>query len=165
MIDLSFSEMLVIAVVAILVIGPKDLPLALSTVGKWVGKARGLARQFRMGMDDMVREAELKEMERKWAEQNARIMAQHPPESFNEANDAPPITAPPASASPAMLPLAAPAASAPLMAPDDPPPPTLQKQAKAEAEQADAHVTDVTVPTPETDNSLIAKPDMKEGAA
>ena len=95
MIDLSFSEMLVCAIVAILVIGPKDLPLALSAVGKWVGKARALARQFRMGMDDMVREAELKEMERKWAEQNARIMAEHPPESFNETNDAPSI-APPA---------------------------------------------------------------------
>ena len=116
MIDLSFSEMLVCAIVAILVIGPKDLPLALSTVGKWVGKARGLARQFRMGMDDMVREAELKEMERKWAEQNARIMAEHPPESFNEATDAPPITEMPI------------VAVAPVT-PDDPPPPALAAQA------------------------------------
>ena len=142
MIDLSFSEMLVIAVVAILVIGPKDLPLALSTVGKWVGKARGVARQFRMGMDDLVREAELKEMERKWAEQNARIMAEHPPESFNEANDAPPISS--------------------TEAPDDPPPPALAAQAKAEADHAAAHVEDAPV----TDDSLIAKPAIKpEGAA
>ncbi len=147
MIDLSFSEMLVIAVVAILVIGPKDLPLALSTVGKWVGKARGLARQFRMGMDDMVREAELKEMERKWAEQNARIMAQHPPESFNETTDAPPIPA----------------------APDDPPPPALEAQATAEADRAAAHVADIPVDAPvdapAADDTLIAKPDLKEGAA
>ena len=144
MIDLSFSEMLVIAVVAILVIGPKDLPLALSTVGKWVGKARGMARQFRMGMDDMVREAELKEMERKWAEQNARIMAEHPPESFNEANDAPPISA----ASP--------------ITPDDPPPPALAAQAAEAEARAAAHVADVPV----DDDGLIAKPDLKqEGAA
>lgn len=146
MIDLSFSEMLVCAIVAILVIGPKDLPLALSTVGKWVGKARGMARQFRMGMDDMVREAELKEMERKWAEQNARIMAEHPPESFNEATDAPPI------------------ASAPIT-PDDPPPPALEAQAIAEADRAAAHVADVPVVEPMADSTLIAKPDLKEGAA
>lgn len=142
MIDLSFSEMLVIAVVAILVIGPKDLPLALSAVGKWVGKARALARQFRMGMDDMVREAELKEMERKWAEQNARIMAEHPPESFNEVNDAPPIGS--------------------VETPDDPPPPALEAQAKAEAERAASHVEDAPI----ADESLIAKPAIKpEGAA
>lgn len=151
MIDLSFSEMLVIAVVAILVIGPKDLPLALSTVGKWVGKARGLARQFRVGMDDMVREAELKEMERKWAEQNARIMAQHPPESFNEATDAPPIPS-----------------TAPIT-PDDPPPPALEAQAAAEADRAAAHVADVPVDAPvdapAADDGLIAKPDLKKGAA
>lgn len=143
MIDLSFSEMLVIAVVAILVIGPKDLPLALSTVGKWVGKARGMARQFRMGMDDMVREAELKEMERKWAEQNARIMAEHPPESFNETNDAPPINA------------------APPITPDDPPPPALAAQAAEAEARAVAHLADVPV----ADDTLIAKPDLKEGAA
>ncbi len=144
MIDLNFTEMLVCAIVAILVIGPKDLPLALSTVGKWVGKARGMARQFRMGMDDMVREAELKEMERKWAEQNARIMAEHPPESFNETNDAPPILA------------------APAIAPDDPPPPALAAQAAEAEARATAHVADVPV----VDESLIAKPDLKqEGAA
>ena len=85
MIDLSFSEMLVIAVVAILVIGPKDLPLALSTVGKWVGKARGVARQFRSGFDEMVRESELAELEKKWAEENAKIMAEHPPEKVSDA--------------------------------------------------------------------------------
>jgi sec-independent protein translocase protein TatB len=148
MIDLSFSEMLVCAIVAILVIGPKDLPLALSTVGKWLGKARGMARQFRMGMDDMVREAELKEMERKWAEQNARIMAEHPPESFNEANDAPPIVG----------------ASPPIA--DDPPPPALAAQAATEQAAAAAHVVDVPAEVAVLDDSLIAKPDLKqEGAA
>ncbi len=151
MLDLSLSEMLLIAIVAIVVIGPKDLPLALSTVGKWVGKARALARQFRMGMDDMVREAELKEMERKWAEQNARIMAQHPPESFNETNDAPPIA-------PALM---APLAAAPaLMTPDDPPPPALIEKAAAAEAHAAAHVTD----TPVDEADLIAKPNLAKEA-
>jgi sec-independent protein translocase protein TatB len=81
MFDVAPSELMLVAVVALLVIGPKDLPRVLRTVGQWVGKARGVARQFRSGFDDMVREAELAELEKKWAEDNARIMAEHPPEA------------------------------------------------------------------------------------
>ena len=62
MIDIGWSEMLIVAVVAIIVIGPKDLPKALRTVGQWVGKARGMAREFRSSIDDMVRESELQEI-------------------------------------------------------------------------------------------------------
>ncbi|UZK70631.1 Sec-independent protein translocase protein TatB [Sphingomonas sp. S1-29] len=80
MLDFNLSEMIVVAVVALLVIGPKDLPKAMRFVGQWVGKARGVARQFRSGFDAMVREAELAEMEKKWADENARIMREHPPE-------------------------------------------------------------------------------------
>ena len=78
MLDVAPTELLLIAIVALLVIGPKDLPKAMRFVGKWVGKARGVARQFRSGFDTMVREAELEEMEKKWAEENARIMREHP---------------------------------------------------------------------------------------
>ncbi|ODP37908.1 Sec-independent protein translocase protein TatB [Sphingomonas turrisvirgatae] len=80
MLDFNAPEFLVVAIVALLVIGPKDLPKAMRFVGHWVGKARGVARQFRSGFDNMVREAELAEMEKKWAEENARIMREHPPE-------------------------------------------------------------------------------------
>ncbi|WP_081987878.1 Sec-independent protein translocase protein TatB [Sphingomonas sp. 37zxx] len=80
MLDFNMGEMMVVAVVALLVIGPKDLPKAMRFVGQWVGKARGVARQFRSGFDAMVREAELAEMEKKWADENARIMREHPPE-------------------------------------------------------------------------------------
>jgi sec-independent protein translocase protein TatB len=90
MFDLSFSEMLVIAVVAIVVIGPKELPGALATLGRWMGQARAVARNFRSGFDAMVREAEMKELEKQWAEQNARIMAEHPPEDFKEESAAQP---------------------------------------------------------------------------
>ena len=68
----------VVALVALLVIGPKDLPRAMRVVGYWVGKARGVSRQFRAGFDQMVREAELEEMEKKWAAENERIMREHP---------------------------------------------------------------------------------------
>jgi sec-independent protein translocase protein TatB len=77
MFDVAPTELLLVAIVALLVIGPKDLPKAMRFVGHWVGKARGVARQFRSGFDSMVREAELAEMEKKWAEENARIMREH----------------------------------------------------------------------------------------
>lgn len=79
MLDFNAPEFLVVAVVALLVIGPKDLPKAMRFAGKWFGKARAVARQFRSGFDNMVREAELAELEKQWAEENARIMAEHPP--------------------------------------------------------------------------------------
>lgn len=60
-IGLGWQEMVVIALVAIIVIGPKDLPGVLRSVGKWSRKARSLAREFQSGLDDMVREAELDE--------------------------------------------------------------------------------------------------------
>lgn len=79
MLDFNAPEFLVVAIIALLVIGPKDLPKALRFAGKWFGKARGVARQFRSGFDTMVREAELAEMEKQWAAENERIMREHPP--------------------------------------------------------------------------------------
>lgn len=78
MFDIAPSELLLVAVVALLVIGPKDLPLALRTVGKWIGKVRRMSGHFRAGVETMIREAELAEIEKEWRERNARIMAEHP---------------------------------------------------------------------------------------
>lgn len=78
MFDVAPSEFLLVALVALVVIGPKDLPKAMRVIGYWVGRARGVTRQFREGFDTMMREAELKELEEKWAAENARIMAAHP---------------------------------------------------------------------------------------
>jgi len=85
MFDIAPSEFLLVAFVALVVIGPKDLPKAMRVVGYWVGKARGVARSFRQGFDNMVREAELEEMEKRWAAENARIMAEHPVSSEAES--------------------------------------------------------------------------------
>lgn len=68
MFDIAWSELGVIAVVALIVIGPKDLPKVLRTVGQWTAKARAMAREFQSGIDDMVRETELEEL-RKAAKQ------------------------------------------------------------------------------------------------
>ena len=59
MFDIGWTEMMVIAMIALIVIGPKDLPGTLKTVAHWVRKARSLTREFQSGIDDMVREAEL----------------------------------------------------------------------------------------------------------
>jgi sec-independent protein translocase protein TatB len=70
--------LLLVVVVALVVIGPKDLPKAMRFVGKWMGKARGMARHFRAGLDTMMREAELEELEKQWREQNEAIMREFP---------------------------------------------------------------------------------------
>ena len=78
MFDIGPTELLLIVVVAVIVIGPKDLPLALRTAGKWIGKVRKVSGHFRSGLDAMIREAEMEEMEQKWREQNEKIMREHP---------------------------------------------------------------------------------------
>lgn len=77
MLDIAPSEFLLVAFIALVVIGPKDLPKALRVIGHWVGRARAVGRQFRSGFDEMVREAELAEMEKKWKAENERIMREH----------------------------------------------------------------------------------------
>jgi sec-independent protein translocase protein TatB len=77
MFDVAPTEFILFAVVALIVIGPKDLPKAMRVVGRFVGKARGMARHFRSGFDAMIREAELEEMEAKWKAENDRIMREH----------------------------------------------------------------------------------------
>src|SRR5437867_3366164 len=60
--DIGWPELLLIGVVALVVIGPKDLPRALKVAGFWVRKARSLSREFQSSVDQMIREAELDEI-------------------------------------------------------------------------------------------------------
>jgi sec-independent protein translocase protein TatB len=64
MFDFAWSELALIAVVALVVIGPKDLPRVMRTVGQWVRKARSIAREFQSGLDEMMRESELDEVKK-----------------------------------------------------------------------------------------------------
>jgi sec-independent protein translocase protein TatB len=57
--DIGWSEMAVVLLVALVVIGPKDLPRVARTLGKWVTKGRAMAREFQSALEDMAREAEL----------------------------------------------------------------------------------------------------------
>lgn len=61
MIDIGWSEMAVVALIAIVVLGPKELPRAMRAAAKWVRKARVMAREFQSGIDDMIREADLED--------------------------------------------------------------------------------------------------------
>lgn len=66
MFDIGWSELLVIGIVALVVIGPKDLPQAFRIVGQWVAKARGLAREFQSHVDELMREADVQDMKREF---------------------------------------------------------------------------------------------------
>lgn len=72
MLDIGWQELFIVAVLALLVVGPKDLPRALRAVTGVVRKARGLAREFQSGLDEMMREAELDEV-KKEVEKASRV--------------------------------------------------------------------------------------------
>ena len=74
MFGIESSELAVIALVALLVIGPKDLPRVMRWLGQWIGKGRAMSRHLRTGFDAMMREAEMEEMQKLWASQNEAIM-------------------------------------------------------------------------------------------
>lgn len=62
MFDIGWFELFVVVVVAVVVVGPKDLPKMMRTIGRWTGRARAMADQFRRSFDDMARQSELEEM-------------------------------------------------------------------------------------------------------
>jgi sec-independent protein translocase protein TatB len=84
MFGVDTSELLVVAVMALLFIGPKELPRVMMMVGRWIGKIRGYARHFTSGIENVIREAELEEMERTWREQNEQILKQFPSDATYE---------------------------------------------------------------------------------
>ena len=137
MFGVDSGELFIIILVAVVIIGPKDLPRVMRTAGHWVGKARGMANQFRSGVDQMMRESEIAELEKKWREQNEAIMRANPlappvsdwgltpPSEPAAAEDAPVSLAKPAAPAPELdAPGAprAPQAVPPLIAPSYPAP-------------------------------------------
>ena len=78
MFGVDTSELFIVAIAALLFIAPKDLPMAMRALGRFLGKIRGMARHFNAGIESMIREAELEEMEKKWREENERIMREYP---------------------------------------------------------------------------------------
>jgi sec-independent protein translocase protein TatB len=58
----SWSHILILLTVALVVVGPKDLPRLMNMAGKWVGKARNMANEFKKSFDEMARQSELDEL-------------------------------------------------------------------------------------------------------
>lgn len=59
MFDLGWQEFLLVAIIAVIVVGPKDLPRVVRSVSQWVRKARSMAREFQSSLEEVAREAEL----------------------------------------------------------------------------------------------------------
>lgn len=75
MFDLGWAELLLVAVVALIVIGPKDLPQAMRLVRQWLRKARSLTREFQSGIDDLAKQADLDDVKAE-----IKAMAEYNPE-------------------------------------------------------------------------------------
>ena len=132
MFGVDTSEFLVVAVIALLFIGPKDLPRVMMQVGRWIGKARGYARHFTSGVENVIREAELDEMEKKWREENQKILSAYPadaiyPEPVPAGTEQPVMTAmPPTPEDQPPLPFETGPIEVPGASDDDPTPPTTR---------------------------------------
>lgn len=95
MFDLSWSHILIVLIVALVVVGPKDLPKLMRMAGGWLSKARAMANEFRKSFDEMARQTELDELR----EEIESLRKQRPLADL--ANDLHQSILPPADAPPA----------------------------------------------------------------
>ena len=96
MFDIGWSELLLIAGVAIVVVGPKEIPQLMRTVGQWMGKAQRMARHFQSGIDEMIRQADLDDVRKEISSINRDISGAIDP-TRPAAKPAAPPPAPPVS--------------------------------------------------------------------
>jgi sec-independent protein translocase protein TatB len=78
MFDIGWSELLVIAVVALIAIGPKELPGVLRMVGQWMGKARRMAAEFQGQFNEAMREAEMADVKKSFDDVSAAARGLNP---------------------------------------------------------------------------------------
>lgn len=76
MLDFSFGELLVVAFVAFMVVGPKEFPIIMRTVGRWLGHCKGLADEFRVGFNSAMKQHGMEDLETDLAtiEEEARFI-------------------------------------------------------------------------------------------
>ena len=75
MFDISWGKLVIIGVVALLVIGPKELPTVLRTVGQWMGKIRRMAAEFQGQFQDAMREAEMTDLKKQFDETTSSVQS------------------------------------------------------------------------------------------
>lgn len=111
--SLGFQELVLLAVLALVVVGPKDLPLMLRKLGQWTAKLRGMAQEFRTGFDELARQAELDELKKEVDALRRSTVLSDIESELNRPIALPPIEAP------------RPPSSATIVEADDEPPPAL----------------------------------------
>jgi sec-independent protein translocase protein TatB len=117
MFDIGWSEMLVIAIVTIIFIGPKELPGVLREVGRWIRRVQSMAAEFRGHVDDMVRDSEVNELRQQVEHfKNINLEAEvkkavDPAGELNGAFDVPDLNQP----APSILPPASPGTADPTL--------------------------------------------------
>lgn len=75
MFDIGWQELFVIGILALIVVGPKDLPRVIRTISGMIRKAKGMAREFQSGLDEVIREAELDDMRKELETQTEGMRA------------------------------------------------------------------------------------------
>jgi sec-independent protein translocase protein TatB len=163
MFGFSWSEILIIGVVALVVIGPNDLPRAMKTAARWMSAGRKLAREFQGHVDDLVREAELDELREQARKLAMTPLSQHiesfvdPDKEIAKGLAAPDNLHELLSGSPAVTPVEEPAALPPLEIANEPlpaepateaapaPKPRAKRKPKPPAGETAANGADTTV--------------------
>lgn len=75
MFDIGWTELLLVAVLAIIFVGPKDLPKVMRTIGQYTARMRKMAREFQQNFEDLARETELEELRKEMAELRGQAMS------------------------------------------------------------------------------------------
>ncbi|MBL8559806.1 MAG: twin-arginine translocase subunit TatB [Hyphomonadaceae bacterium] len=137
---LGFSEVLILGVIALLVVGPKDLPLMLRKLGRQMARLRGLAAEFRTGFDELARQAELDELKKEVeALRRGQVFTDIEMEAMRTLEPLPPRDAAAGDPTPAPAP------------PESPPPPA------DEPPQAPPEVPPISPPAPDGPEPATAK--------
>jgi len=75
MFDIGWTELLLVAVLAIIFVGPRDLPRVMRTIGQYTARMRKMAREFQQNFEDLARETELEDLRKEMAELRGQAMA------------------------------------------------------------------------------------------
>ena len=157
MFDISWGKLVIIGVVALLVIGPKDLPMVLRTVGQWMTKIRRMASEFQGQFQEAMREAEMADLKKQFDETTSSVKSAF--DTTDIKNELEKMIQEPTATSTPATPPSDPAAPAPqtVTAPTDP----VALGTAPVAPVTPASLPDLSVPMPE----LPPPPESKDFAA
>lgn len=86
--NIGWFELLILMVLAIVVVGPKDLPRLMRTLGQWTGKARAMAREFQDSFEEMGREADIEDLHKEFDDIKTQTISAVTEQPFQVADDA-----------------------------------------------------------------------------